>query len=103
MNAIGDEVETGAAVHRDRCPGMVGEHEDGSVVRRAVAPPTLPGVGGPGALDRPKLFAAHDPSAVVREPPACTLISECLLAPPTSQNLPQRSGATGPFLHTAPS
>jgi hypothetical protein len=42
---------------------MMSENEDGSVVRRVVAPPTLPGFVGPRPADRSKHVAAEDPRA----------------------------------------
>jgi hypothetical protein len=67
VNAIGDKVEGSASAHHDRCAWVVGEDEDGSVVRRVVAPPALPAVVGPRPADRSKHVAADDPRADVVE------------------------------------
>src|SRR3990172_11072945 len=44
MDAIGHEVERRSALHRDGRTSMVREHEDGYVVGRVGAPPSLPSV-----------------------------------------------------------
>ena len=67
VNAVGDKVEGSASAHNDRCAWVVGEDEDGSVVRRVVAPPALPGVVGPRPAHRSKHVAADDPRADVLE------------------------------------
>jgi len=67
VDAIGDKVEGSASAHGDRCTWVVGEDEDGSVVRRVVAPPALPGVVGPRSADRAKHVATDDPCADVVE------------------------------------
>src|SRR5690606_38891780 len=46
---------------------VVGEHEDGHVIGRAFAPPSLPLIVGPGAADGAEHVAAHDPGAQVFE------------------------------------
>jgi hypothetical protein len=42
LDSVGDEVVSGAAVHRLRVARMVGEHEDRGVERRIIAPPAVP-------------------------------------------------------------
>src|SRR5262245_6328695 len=42
VDAVGDEVERGSALHRDGGTSVVRQHEHGYVVRRVVAPPSLP-------------------------------------------------------------
>src|SRR5208337_2380770 len=64
---IPDEVEDGATGHGDGWAGIVGEYEDGSVVRRVVAPPPLPSVVGPGSANRPKHVPAQNPSSDIGE------------------------------------
>jgi uncharacterized repeat protein (TIGR03803 family) len=51
VDAVGNEVECGAAFHGDRGAGVVGEDEGGGVIGGIVAPPAFPAVVGP--------FAAH--------------------------------------------
>jgi len=98
VDAIGDEVEGGAAVHGDRCPGVVGEHEDGGVVRRFVAPPSLPALVGPGSPDRPEHVSAHDPRSDIAEPARREVVVDACRAAVTSKHLPKRTGGEGPFV-----
>src|SRR5260370_33386121 len=65
VNAVGDKVEGGASAHNDRCPWVVAEDEDGSVVRWIVSPPALPVVVGPRPADRSNHVAADDPRSDV--------------------------------------
>src|SRR3954462_8304596 len=51
MNALGDEAELGAALHAQRCPLVVREHEDRHVIWRLVAPPALPVLVRPRAAN----------------------------------------------------
>src|SRR5690242_15236773 len=59
VDAFGDEVEGGSALHRDGCTSMVRQHEDGYVVRRVLALPSFPVVIGPRPSRRPEHVAAH--------------------------------------------
>src|SRR4029453_15382251 len=56
--AVGDEPEGGAALHRQRRAGVVGEHEHGGVVGRVLAPPAPP-AEIPVVADRSEHVAAH--------------------------------------------
>src|SRR5882724_201790 len=67
LDPVGDEMEGGAALHLDRRPRMVGEHEDGNVIGRRVAPPPLPALVGPGPAHRPEHVAAQDPGPDIGE------------------------------------
>jgi hypothetical protein len=67
VDAAGDEVEGGAALHHERRAGMVGQHEDRHVVRGLVAPPAFPALVGPGAAHRPEHVAPEDPGAHLGE------------------------------------
>ena len=69
FEAVGDEVKRRAALHLDRVVGVVGEDEDGGVIRRLVAPPAAP-VLVPGAADRAEHVAAHDVGAARTHQPA---------------------------------
>jgi hypothetical protein len=62
LDAVGDEVEGRAALHRQRVAGVVGEDEDIGVERRLVAPPALPRLL-PGARAAAEHVAAHDDGA----------------------------------------
>src|SRR5262249_39014943 len=61
--AIGDKMEDGAALHLDRPPRMVREHERRNVIRRLLAPPSLPALVGPGAADWAEHVPPQDPRA----------------------------------------
>lgn len=61
VDAVGNEVECGAAFHGDRGPGMVGEHEDRAVIGRLVSPPAFPFVVGPCAANWAKHVASENP------------------------------------------
>ena len=65
LNAVGDEVEGRSSTHFDRGSAVVGEHENGSVVWRIVAPPALPFVVLPASPDGAEHVAADNPSADV--------------------------------------
>ena len=59
LDPVGHEVEGRAALHLDRVVRVMGEHEDGVVVRRIRPPPAAP-VAIPLAADRAEHVAAHD-------------------------------------------
>src|SRR5581483_418559 len=65
-----DEVEGGAALHLDRGPEVMGEHEDGGMERRLLAPPAPPLLIGPRSALRAELIAPHDLRADARPPVA---------------------------------
>src|SRR2546428_13433683 len=44
FDSVGDEVERGPALHRDRSTRVMGEHENRVVIWRGVAPPPPPPV-----------------------------------------------------------
>ena len=66
---VGDEAELGAALHRQRSPLVMRQHEDRHVVRRLLAPPAAPLLVGPGAPDGPEHVPAEDPSRPCRSKP----------------------------------
>src|SRR5215469_1903932 len=49
VNAIGNEVERGAAIHGDWIARVAGKHEHWGVVRRVFTPPTFPSAVQPGS------------------------------------------------------
>ena len=59
VDPAGDEVEGRAALHRERRPRVVRQHEDGHVIRRLVAPPALPAVVRPRPAHRAEHVAAR--------------------------------------------
>src|SRR4029077_1978332 len=65
-----DEVEGGAALHLDRAPDVMGEHKNGGMERRLLAPPALPLLVGPRSALRAELVAPHDLHADARPPVA---------------------------------
>jgi hypothetical protein len=97
-DAIGDEVKRSAAVHGDRFARVVGEHEDGSVKRRVVAPPAFPEVVGPASADWPEHIAADDPSSQVTEAARGEVVVGASCAAFGSMLLPQRPSCDHPFV-----
>src|SRR3984957_8147125 len=69
LQSIGNEVERRATLHHEGRPRMMREHENGSVVRRIVAPPPLPGIvfRRPGPSTRAKYIPPQDPGADIFE------------------------------------
>src|SRR5262249_4452309 len=67
FDSVGDEEEFGAALHLERLARMVGQDEDGAVVRRLLAPPAFPAFVGPRTAHRAEHVAAEDPRAEVVE------------------------------------
>src|ERR1700758_4397093 len=63
MNALGDEAKLRTSRHPERSPRMMRQHEDGRVIRRLVAPPTLPVLVRPRAPDRTEHVAPENPGA----------------------------------------
>ena len=62
VDAVGDEVEGGAALHRHRIMRVMGQDVDRRVIWRILAPPTAP-VLVPFAADRAEHVPAHDVGA----------------------------------------
>src|SRR5882757_8634180 len=100
VDAIGNKVEGCAAVHFDRRPRMVGEHEYRSVIHRIVAPPTSPGIVRPWSSNWSEHVSAHDPSADVVESLGDEIVvySGCASLP--AKHGLKRSGGEGPFMQT---
>src|SRR5262245_43320861 len=96
VNTMGDEVVGGAAVHDDRRPGVVSEHEDWGMVGRVIAPPPLPAVVGPRSADRPEHVASHDPRSDVSEPARREVVIDACRATLLSGHLLKRSGGDKP-------
>src|SRR5215471_10421755 len=67
MDAVGHEKKGRSSLHRDRRASVVRQHEDGYMVGRVLAPPSLPTVVVPGATHWPEHVAAYDPGADVLE------------------------------------
>jgi hypothetical protein len=98
VDAIRDEVEGGTPTHNDRFARVVGQHKDGCMVRRIVAPPPLPFIVWPFPSNRPKHVTAQDPRTDVAEPASREFV---ILAGGTavpSMYLPKRSSSESPFV-----
>src|SRR6516165_3528683 len=67
LDAVGDEMKGRAAFHLDRRARMVGQHEDGRVIGRVVAPPAFPALIRPGAADWAEHVTAEDPGPDILE------------------------------------
>src|SRR4029079_16883400 len=63
VDAIGDEMKRRTALHFDRRPSVMCQHEHRRVRGRVVAPPALPRIVCPGPADRTEHVAAEDPGA----------------------------------------
>jgi len=68
LDAVRNKMENRPAVHGDGRAGKVCKHEDRSVIRRVVTPPTLPRVVGPWTANRPEHVPAQNPGPDIREP-----------------------------------
>src|SRR5579863_10771032 len=76
VNAVSDEMEGGPARHGDWRSRVMGQHENGNVVRRIFAPPALPSLVRPGTADRPEHVAADDPRADIFETAGGEIIAD---------------------------
>ena len=63
VDAVGDEPELRAALHRERRARVMRQHEDGRVIRGLVTPPALPALVRPRAADGTEHVAPEDPGA----------------------------------------
>src|SRR5665213_655049 len=77
---------------------MIRKHEDGGVIRRIVAPPSFPGIIGPGPSNRSEHVAAKDPGADVAESARREVVVNPGCAPVTAEHLLKRTGGEGPFV-----
>jgi hypothetical protein len=98
VDAVGDEVEGGAALHLERRARMVGQHEHRHVVGRVRPPPALPGIVGPRPADRAEHVAAEDPGAEVLEPGRGELLVDAGAAFAAAEHLLEGSGRKDPFV-----
>jgi hypothetical protein len=105
LNAVRNKMENRPAVHCDGWSGIVGKHEDRSVIRRVVAPPTLPSVVKPRSANRPKHVPAENPSSDIRESAGCKIIIDTRRTTIISNHPLKRSSSyeplvQGPASHT---
>src|SRR5881397_2236643 len=61
VNAFGDKAKLRTSRHPERRPRVMGQHEDGRVIRRLVAPPALPAAVRPRTPDRTEHVAPENP------------------------------------------
>ncbi len=61
MNAFGDKSKLRTSRHADRRSRMMGQYEDGRVIRRFLAPPALPAVIRPRPSDRTEHVSPKNP------------------------------------------
>ncbi len=73
-NSVRYEVESSSAFHRQRCTRMVGEHEDGAVIHRVLAPPTPPVLIRPWSTNGAEHVSTKDPCADVPKPSSSEVI-----------------------------
>ncbi|SFA96942.1 hypothetical protein SAMN04515620_11050 [Collimonas sp. OK607] len=98
VDIVGNEVEYGAAIHRDRWPGVVGQHKNLRVIRWIVAPPSLPCIVGPRTSDGPEHVAPHDPGTYVIEPACGYVVLYASRATLITKHLLKGSGGEGPLV-----
>jgi len=96
-----DEVEGGAALHGNRGPGVVGEHEHRGAEGRFLTPPALPLIVGPRAPLRAELVAPHDLRADPRRPVARDFVVDAGAAPGLAVYGPGGIGGEEPFQQAA--
>src|ERR1700723_3518767 len=78
---------------------MVGEDEDGSVVRRVIAPPPLPSVVGPKPANRPEHISTENPSSNIGKAAGRKAVIDARRAAVASMHLLERSGGEEPLEH----
>src|SRR5271155_3553791 len=75
LNTFRHKAKLRTSGHPERCPRVMREHEDGRVIRRVVAPPTLPAVVRPRASHRTEHVAPKNPSTDSCKP----LLGHCVI------------------------
>jgi hypothetical protein len=97
LDPVRHEMERGPTLHLERRAGVVGEDEDGVVVRRVLTPPAAPLLVAPRPTHRAEHVPAHDPGAdvlvpgrrpLVVEPCRASLAAPVLLAEATGHDHP---------------
>lgn len=96
FNPVRDEVEDRAALHHQRVPRMMREHEGRGVIGRIVAPPALPCLVGPVAADRAEHVAAQDEGAEAVHRPGGVVVVDTLRAAVLAQHPMEHPGAEHP-------
>jgi len=98
VDAIGDKVEGRAAGHLNRWAWVVGEHENRSMVRRIVSPPSFPRIVWPGATDWSKHVSADDPGADIGEAACGKVVVDTRGAALFAMHLLEGAGGEDPFV-----
>src|SRR5579862_9457763 len=80
VDAAGDKPELGAAGHAERWSWVMRQHEDGRVIRRFLAPPTLPVLVRPRAADGAEHVSTENPGAKAGEALLCDVVVDAGLA-----------------------
>src|SRR5262245_43908 len=68
LHPLGDEPKLGASRHPQRRPRVMGQHENGCVIRRLLSPPALPALIRPWAADGPEHVPPENPGPESGEP-----------------------------------
>src|SRR6202047_422954 len=97
-DAVGDEVKSRSAGHRNRLPRVMGEDEDLRVIGWCVAPPSFPGVVRPGSAHRPEHVAPQYPRADVLEPAPREIVVNAGRTAFPSVHLTKRAGGKCPLV-----
>jgi hypothetical protein len=82
---------------------MMGEHEDGDVIRRIVAPPSLPLVVGPRSTNRTEHISTEDPCAKVVKRTRNEVVVNAGFSAFLSDHLSTATGCEYPFVEHMPS
>jgi len=80
MNASGDKLKFRASRHPERRPRVMGEHENGRMVRRLIPPPALPAIIRPRASDGTEHVSAENPRPESCKPPLGDVVVDAGLA-----------------------
>ena len=101
LDAVGHEVERGAALHLDGLVRVVGEHEHRVVVRRFGPPPAAPLLArhrSPGPADGPEHVAPHHGGADALEATGREAVVDALGAAGLADDLVPRAGLEHPLV-----
>src|SRR5262245_23683386 len=80
MNTFCDEPNLRTSDHLERRSGMIDDHEDRHMIRRLLAPPSLPTVIRPGAADRTEHVPPENPGSDSGEAELRHLVIDTCLA-----------------------
>ena len=103
LDALCHEEELGSADHLQGRARMVGQHEDGSMVRRLFAPPATPTLIGPRPADRSEHVPPEDPCSYSGKASFCNAIVYPGLAITESVHFLPYMGMEEPFHQLGPS